>query len=396
MASTPWSPSPAQPPAPQTAAYELRPLSLGEILDRIFTVYRSRFWLFCGLMTAPALIRILLAGVAVALAHFLRTWATQATISLVTIAVGYTASLIGFLVFSVANAALMHALYETYQGRDATIAGSFSAVSGRWLRYLGIGVWQLFTSAGLYLLFVVPGLVVSTRATAGQDATMMMAGGGLVILGALAGIPVGVILYLRNALAIPASVLENLPVRAAMRRSKVLTKGAKGKLFVVLLVAFAMYLVVSMLEAPLGYLIFMAAIKHKEALGAQAVNLVIAFLGISLVGPIGALGLGLMYFDQRVRQEAWDLELLLGGPQAAGAATMAPTTAVVVEDGPWVQPPQSRFITWDEAQPEPTGGIYEALVARPQTPRTAPEPSTQDASMQGEAIPGTNDHGEGL
>ena len=35
--------------------FELRPLSLGEVLDRTFAIYRSRFWLFAGIaMTAAA------------------------------------------------------------------------------------------------------------------------------------------------------------------------------------------------------------------------------------------------------------------------------------------------------------------------------------------------------
>ena len=32
-----------------TARFELRPLSLGEVLDRTFAFYRSRFWLFAGI-----------------------------------------------------------------------------------------------------------------------------------------------------------------------------------------------------------------------------------------------------------------------------------------------------------------------------------------------------------
>ena len=32
------------------ATAELRPLSLGELLDRTFSYYRSHFWLFVGIM----------------------------------------------------------------------------------------------------------------------------------------------------------------------------------------------------------------------------------------------------------------------------------------------------------------------------------------------------------
>src|SRR5579864_5418668 len=34
-------------------AAELKPMSLSELLDRTFTLYRNRFWVFCGLMIIP-------------------------------------------------------------------------------------------------------------------------------------------------------------------------------------------------------------------------------------------------------------------------------------------------------------------------------------------------------
>ena len=33
---------------------ELRPLSLGELLDRTFSLYRNHFWVFVGIMAIPA------------------------------------------------------------------------------------------------------------------------------------------------------------------------------------------------------------------------------------------------------------------------------------------------------------------------------------------------------
>ena len=34
-------------------AVELKPMSLSELLDRTFTLYRNRFFLFCGIMVIP-------------------------------------------------------------------------------------------------------------------------------------------------------------------------------------------------------------------------------------------------------------------------------------------------------------------------------------------------------
>ena len=46
-AGTAWAGTPQR-------QFELRPLSLGEILDRIFALYRSRFWLFAGISMIAA------------------------------------------------------------------------------------------------------------------------------------------------------------------------------------------------------------------------------------------------------------------------------------------------------------------------------------------------------
>src|ERR1700743_1203983 len=43
----------------QRAAYALRPLSLGEILDRSFAVYRANFWLFVGIGSLSAVAQLL-------------------------------------------------------------------------------------------------------------------------------------------------------------------------------------------------------------------------------------------------------------------------------------------------------------------------------------------------
>jgi hypothetical protein len=38
------------------AALDLRPLSLGELLDRTFSLYRRNFWLFLGILRIPYLV----------------------------------------------------------------------------------------------------------------------------------------------------------------------------------------------------------------------------------------------------------------------------------------------------------------------------------------------------
>src|ERR1700753_4175229 len=49
-------------PAKSPAIFELRPLTLSEVLDRTFSLYRSRFWLFAGISAISAAIQALVAA----------------------------------------------------------------------------------------------------------------------------------------------------------------------------------------------------------------------------------------------------------------------------------------------------------------------------------------------
>lgn len=345
MASTPWSPSPAEPSVPQAAAMNLRPLSLGELLDRAFSVYRSHFPLFAGITAVPALAQLLLASVQLSVMHVLRKHVTLGTVTLVTLILGYALALLVFLAFSVAHAAVVQALSETYMGRPATVAGSLRAAVSHTFRYIGIALWQFFAAAGVWILCAVPGFVLILRLNTHPSVVEGVIGGALLAVGGLAGIPLGIFLYLRNALAVPASVQEALPVRAAMRRSKQLAAGAKGRIFVLLLLAWGLWFVVGMLQMPMAIVVMRATMRQQEALWAQAVNLLVGFFGVSVVTPVPAIGMALIYFDQRVRKEAWDLELLLG----------VPAPAAVVPDQELPPPPAAAVI------PAPGDGPTDAV-----------------------------------
>jgi hypothetical protein len=108
-----------------------------------------------------------------------------------------------------------------------------------------------------------------------------------------------------------------------MRRSKVLAAGAKGRIFVVYLIAWCLFLVAGIIESPLTVIVGFGAMKGERHVLLQAVMLLVSFVANSMVMPVLMIGLSLVYFDQRVRQEALDLLLMLGGGAAAGLRTGA-------------------------------------------------------------------------
>lgn len=335
MSTGAWPPPGPGPQMPEStgvehawsrAAYELRPLSLGEILDRTFGVYRAWFWLFVGIGSISGAVQFFANAVQLLVYHGVRiqTQRTPLTYAALERQVGAgVAALLYFLAAAVTQAAIVWALSEVYLGRQASILNSVRAVIGRWFRFVGIGLWQAWSFMWLSILFIVPGMLLTTPRFGG----MAWTGGTLVFLGFTGAFVFGAIAFIRNSLAIPAAVIEGLKVRAAMRRSKGLATGTKGRIFVVFLIAFCLYLVGGMLNAPLAYFVGMGAVRGEQHVLAQAAMLVVNFIAHTMVAPVAMIGLSLVYFDQRVRQEALDLMLMLGGSSGGDLGTQPQPTA---------------------------------------------------------------------
>ncbi len=345
--------APAKLPEVQAAAlsgpppiYDLRPLTTGEVLDRTFSVYRSRFWLFAGIASFSAVVESVAATSQMVLQH--RTILSAQTARPGTVAGGFpnfhfgvpllvmlVAYLLYFLAASLTQAATAFAVSEVYLGRSTSIKAAFAATIQRWFSYIVIGLWQLCGFIWLPALILIPAMVLVAMKVPG----LAVVGGLLAVLGFLGGGIGGFILGLRNALAIPATVIERLNIRPTMRRSKVLSSGAKGRIFLLLVISGCLYMVVGVLQTPLSFVMLYAMAKGHAAVSAEAGMLIIGFLGHSVVTPVALIGFTLVYFDQRVRKEAFDLVVLLGDEQAivASAAAAAKTAPVAgegrVDDG---------------------------------------------------------------
>jgi hypothetical protein len=127
----------------------------------------------------------------------------------------------------------------------------------------------------------------------------------------------GIIIFVGLAVSTPALVLENLGARAALSRSWMLTRGHRKRIFNSIAVAFLLmsipmfalggYAASRMAEDPT-----LGVVVSTEAL---VLNAVAAFLA-ALMRPLFYCLLTVVYYDLRVRKEAYDLELLAGGQVA--------------------------------------------------------------------------------
>jgi hypothetical protein len=133
-----------------------------------------------------------------------------------------------------------------------------------------------------------------------------------------------ILMGLRYSLAIPASVVESLKARKAMKRSVELSKGSRGRIFLlallILIVEFGLVLITQ------GFFIF-TAIKNHAVLPvwAQILQQFVGFLTNSFIGPMYATGLTLFYYDQRIRKEGYDIEWMM---EAAGLSWPPPWAGI--------------------------------------------------------------------
>jgi hypothetical protein len=224
-----------------------------------------------------------------------------------------------FAVYSVTHAATVSAVSSIYLGEPTSMGKAFDRVKGHWVRYCLIALWQSWSAGWIFVLMIAPVAVI-----AGLGLKNFVGLTVLLVFLALCSLVYGVIAYIRNSLAIPAAVMEDLDVRRAMRRSKQLVAGRKIRIFLLLLLLFALYCVAGALQFPFALLLLQS--RSTEHIVGQFISLLVAFLCSSLIGPVASIALCLFYIDERVRKEAFDIEFLMnknsmGAGSEAGNAT---------------------------------------------------------------------------
>jgi hypothetical protein len=356
----------------------LRPMSLGEILDRTAQLYRSNFVVFWGIAAvyAGALLVVGLANVG--LTEFFRAlhW-THATTWLTAGTVLVQWSVI-FLIGGLAVAANNRAVAWVHLGQRATIRGAYARVWPRlrrllWLTTillfvlwtpLAIGYGGLLTLVIWYTPQLKNGSAQTNPMTAILFAALMLACCALIF----AALVYAVLMGLRYALAVPACVVEDIPARAAIRRSIELSKGARGRVFLLgLLVVVIEFALVGLTQA---FFIVLAYKNHFILpMWARAAQQIVGFFTTSLLGPIYATGLTLFYYDQRIRKEGFDIEWMM---QAAGL--QAPAT-----------PPSHEPVT---LTPDATPAAELAPVAAQNEPAESGPAETGDTAAPTPGVPG--------
>jgi hypothetical protein len=268
----------------------LRPLTLAELLDRTFSLYRQHILVFIGLIALPNLLMVgarILNGAFVAGAN-----PEDLGPALIGLGATFVLALLSMFTMTISQAATMVAVSRLHLNQSVSIGGAFGSLRGRLFRICGISLAIIFLSA----------------------------------LGLLACIVPGIYLMLRWSLAVPAAVLENVGLGQAMARSTTLIEGWYGRVFMIYLLYFL--LITSFQAALMLPAIVVAGMRDETLLNApfwlQASLEIVQFFAQCLVGPLATISVALVYYDSRVRKEGFDLEHLLTQVEATAPAP-APT-----------------------------------------------------------------------
>ena len=328
------------------ATTDLRPLSLGELLDRTFSYYRQHFWLFMGIMAFPQVL-----NVAVSLFWQLVPAAPAAPVApdnpadvlkqfapilVASIAFLLLFLIVSFLIYAVALGATTYALSEVHLGRTATVSSAYQSLRGKVGRLVGLVFTFLLIAFGVYLLMFALAMVVVVafgaliRLAAPSVSTLLAVAVGVVaVLVFLVGAVAGAVFLLRYGVAVPALVLENINIGQALRRSAFLTRGYKGQ---ILVIGVLMYMVTAVVAFVFQAPFFVASLLLGFKLGVMPLWLRVPYAasagaGGALAGPFLMIALALAYYDTRVRKEGFDLQHMMASLDS-GSTVQAPAAAV--------------------------------------------------------------------
>ena len=294
-------------------APQLRPLSVGEVLDASFKIVRQSFGTLamCVLVVAVPLniITTLVQASTSDDAFNLDSATTSDDVSTGTELAGvlFTTAL-SLVLTTIAAAACFRAVSSVYLGEQPSVGSSLSFAASRVLPVIVLSIVYFVGLIPAFIALIIP----------------------------------GVWLAVAWAVSYPALLSEGIGPIAALGRSFRLVRGRWWPTFGAVLV---MYLIVLVISGILGVLFGATLVASTDnELLAAVLYTIVNTLSSLITLPLFAAVLTIIYFDLRVRKEGFDLQLL-----ARGVGSNAPTSPESVgcverprrrAAGRWLRPPR--------------------------------------------------------
>ena len=278
----------------------LQPMGFTDILDTIFSLYRNHFRLIFGICIVYFVFMLGL-NLFLGISTF---YFSNSGLRGIAIGIPIIASWITILISLFSIGALLFAGAQSYLGNQITAGTAFRQIARRFWSYLGSNI--------LYILIV--GLLTIT----------------------IIGIPFAIYFAVRWGFYAQAVLIEQTSATNALRRSSELVKGTWWRVFGIL---FAIFLLAFMIQTILQFSLlfgfgltqviggeegllkmfqrlFVPELTTWEGLVNYIIQSFINYVVTSLMLPVGIIGSTLLYFDQRIRKEGFDIEMRVTDPAA--------------------------------------------------------------------------------
>ena len=270
---------------------ELRPMDLGEILDGAMTLYRRHFGLLLRVgviaLWLPACLTIFIQLTGGPQQH-LALWVCTAVVQ-------YFAGL-----FLAAGA--IRIISDSYLGQPTTLQQALGLGASKMMPMFGVALGK-----GLLLALIGIGMGVAVSLAIPG----LAAGGGVAALVGGVAAFVGaawLMIFVACGYAVTTQVVVLEKLDAAFDsfgRSWELTRGRRGKVFLICLVAYLIFYVPILVVS--GVVAGVAGLSNPGI--AKALAVFLALLPIILT-PLLSCVFTLMYYDLRIRREGFDLQVL--------------------------------------------------------------------------------------
>jgi hypothetical protein len=295
-------------------------MSTSQVLDRTFSLYRQNFLLFAGIAALPpALLLVGQLGLVGAGALSVFSGHTGLQIAAIVAAVLTGMALMALWIFgyAICTGASVYAVTRVHLGHKTSIAEAYKLMFPYAGTVLGIVVLAfLAVAAGVIAVGAVIGLpfLAIGFALRGQQMGMALLPATAILLLVPAVLCTVFYISARFSLAVPSAVVERLGVMDSLRRSWALAQGSVLRLVLVnILAALISFALSAVLSLPyfIGIALFLTK-KNPAALVPFVVWQYIGdFLARSIAFPIATIAVSLIYYDERVRKEAFDLQLMM-------------------------------------------------------------------------------------
>jgi hypothetical protein len=279
----------------------LRPRSAIEIVDTAFTIWRRNIgqMTIIGIAATVPIILALVLGLGSLFAGSLGNKHLDETAIVAMVPMILIFVLVLVLWMAVVDGAMTLAAGDAYHGREVSAASALRGAVSKGGTLVVSNILRMLTIA------------LATGVGAAVIAILARANGGLAVILMIVLAVCMILLFARLFATTNAVVFENSGASESLSRSFALSKGSAWRIFGVILLAYIV-LVVAQIAIGITVQVVFNVMLRNQVLTSMIGNVVGA-----LLYPFLSIALMVLYFDQRIRKEGYDLDVLSDGLPAS-------------------------------------------------------------------------------